>query len=112
MEFNRVIKGVQKFLSNEIYSKMNDWQEMLLRIAVTRTIGNTETLKETLKNNSFVKMFSIMDEQGNVEIDELLCDVKSQICEKGKITFSVPLFGTISFLPEDVDTLRRYIMEE
>jgi hypothetical protein len=112
MEFNRVINGILKFLNAEIYSKMNDWQEMIVRLAVSRMIQNTESLKQTLKDNSFVKTFSIMDEQGNVEIESLLRDIKTQISEKGKMTFSIPLFGTISFLPEDVDTLHRYIMEE
>lgn len=111
MEFDRVIKGISKFLDNEIYSKMNSWQEMIARITVSRVMGNTDALKETLKDNSIVKMLSVMDENGNVEIDGLLRDIKAQIVEKGKLTFTIPLFGTISFLPEDVDTLHRYIME-
>lgn len=111
MEFERVLQGIFKYLNAEIYSKMNDWQEMLARIAVSRLLGNTEMLKETLKNNAFVKTFSIMDENGHVEIEGLLRDIKAQITEKGKLTFSVPLFGTLSFVPEDVDVLRRHIME-
>jgi Tfp pilus assembly pilus retraction ATPase PilT len=111
MEFDRVMKGISKFLNAEIYSKMNDWQEMIARIAVSRIMGNTEALKHTLKENSIVKALSIMDESCNVDVENLLKDIKTQLVQKGKLTFAIPLFGNLSFVPDDVDTLRRYIME-
>ena len=111
MEFDTVINGISKFLNAEIYSKMNEWQEMLARIAVSRMIGNVDVLKRNLMNNSAVKMLSIMDDDGNVEIESLLNDIKTHIIQKGKFSISIPLFGKMSFLPEDVDTLRRHIME-
>lgn len=111
MEFDKVMRGIAKFLDNEVYCKMNDWQEMLARIAVSRVIGNTEALKTTLKNDSIVKVLSVMDDKGNVEIEGLLRDIKAHLTQKGKITLSISLFGNMSFVPDDVDTLRRYIME-
>ena len=111
MEFERVIKGITKYLNNEIYAGMNDWQEMLARIAVSRMIGNTNNLKNTLINNPFVRTFPIIDENGDVDIEGLLEDIKSQLNEKGKITFSLPMFGNFTFTPADVEKLHREIME-
>lgn len=111
MKLEKVINGILKYLNAEIYSGMNDWQEVLARIAVSRMVGNTEQLKQVLTNNAFVKTFAIMDGNGDVDVDGLTRDLRTQIAEKGKISFSLPMFGNFTFTAEDVDKLHRYILE-
>lgn len=111
MDFNKVINGINKYLNNEIFTKMNDWQEMLARIAVSRMIGNTETLKTSLMENPFLKTFAIIDSNGNVDVDGLMRDIKQQISQKGKLTLSFPLVGSFTFTADDVDVLHRTILE-
>jgi hypothetical protein len=111
MEFEKVLNGIIKYLNNEIYSGMNDWQEMLARIAVSRMVGNGDNLKHTLMNNAFIKTFAIMDENGIVDVDSLLNDIKNQISQKEKLTISLPMFGKFTFTAADVDKLYRTIME-
>lgn len=111
MEFEKVLNGIMKYLNNEIYSGMNDWQEMLARIAVSRMVGNGNNLKHILMNNAFIKTFAIMDENGMVDVDGLLNDIKNQINQKEKLTISLPMFGKFTFTAADVDKLHRSIME-
>lgn len=111
MHFDRVISGLIKYLDQEIYVGMNDWQEMLARIAVSRVIGNKDTLRTSLMNNPFVKTFAIIDENANVDVDGLIRDLKMQIEQKGKIEIAIPMFGKFTFTSEDIDKLHRTIME-
>ena len=111
MEFEKVLKGIMKYLNNEIYAGMNDWQDMLARIAVSRIIGNEQNLKNMLMTNPFVKTFAIIDENGIVDIEGLMRDIKTQIQEKEKISFSLPIFGRFTFTVADVDKLHRTILE-
>lgn len=111
MEFERVLKGIMKYLNNEIYAGMNDWQEMLARLAVSRIIGNEQNLKNMLMTNPFVKTFAIMDPNGMVDVEGLMRDIKTQIQEKEKISFSLPIFGRFTFTAADVDKLHRTILE-
>lgn len=111
MEFEKVLNGIMKYLNNEVYRNMNDWQEILARIAVSRVVGNEQNLKTALINNAYVKTFAIMDESGMVDVDGLMRDLKSQLEQKGKVTFSLPMFGTFTFTPEDVEKLHRTIKE-
>ena len=37
MNFDRVLNGLMKYMDREIFSSMNDWQEMLARIAELET---------------------------------------------------------------------------
>lgn len=90
---------------------MNDWQEFLARITVGRVFENKETVKTAIVNNGFIRTFGIVDEDGNVDIERLASDMKREIQRKEKLTVSIPLFGTITFHPEDVDSLYNMIME-
>jgi hypothetical protein len=105
MEFEKVLKGINKYLNNEIYNGMNDWQEVLARTAVSRFIGDGEKLKESLVNNGYVKTFAIMDENGDVDVDGLYKELKTAVEQKGKMTIKIPLFGSFTFTADDVDKL-------
>lgn len=111
VDFDRAINGVTRYINAEVYSRMNGWQEFLARLAVARMIGNTDHLKHSLINNPFVKTLALFDTDGNVDAEGLLDDMRCQMSEKGRITLDIPLFGAFTFTPDDVDKLRRYIME-
>ena len=111
MTLERVISGINKYINAEIYSTMNDWQEVLARIAVGRIAGNTSDLKRVLMENTFVKTFAIIDGNGNVDIASLLDDFRRQIQMKGKLDINVPMFGKFSFTLSDIDKLQNFISE-
>ena len=109
VEFNRVIDGLTRYLNNNLFSKMNDWQEVLARIAVGRIIENPEALKQSLAANGIVRTFAIMDSDGNVDLEPIMRDLKREVERKGKLSFDIPMFGKISFLPQDIDEIYREI---
>lgn len=110
IKFENVLDGVAKFIDDNIYSGMNDWQEIIARLAVGRIFNNRENLKSLLINNPIIRTFGIIDEDGNVDVQSLTADLKHEIERKGKLTVSVPLFGNITFKPEDVDNLYNTII--
>jgi hypothetical protein len=110
MEFNKVINGMIRFIDKEIMPQMNDWQEFVARMAVGRFVKNSETLKESLVENAFVRTFAIIDGQGMVDVDGLAADLKELIRNKGKLEFSIPMLGNFKFVESDVDKLYQYIM--
>ena len=109
MEFNSVLNGVVKFVDREIIVNMNPWQEIVARIAIARVLNNSQTIKESLSKNGFVRAFAIVDDKGNVDVDGLVCDLKKAISEKGCVEVGVPMFGNFKFVEKDVDTLYSYI---
>ena len=111
MSFEKVIEGILRYLNAEVYGKMSGWQEVLARVAVSRMVSNSEQLKESLMNNSFIRTFAIMDGNGNVDVDGLIKDLRTQIAEKEKLVVTLPMLGNFTFTPEDVDELHRYICE-
>lgn len=111
MEFEKVVRGILKYLDREIYGGMADWQEMIARIAIGRIFGDDDKLKTTLTSNPFLRTFAIIDEYGRVDVDGLMKDIKRQIEAKGKLEFNLPMLGKFSFVSSDVDCLHHYIKE-
>ena len=111
-DFNVVVDGISRYIDKEIYSGMNDVQEFIARVFIGRFISNEETVKNSLINNGFVRTFGIIDHEGKVDVDSLAKDIKREISRKGKISFSIPMFGEMTFTPSDVDELYRTITGE
>lgn len=109
--FEKVVDGLVKWIDAELYPHMNDAQELVARLMVSRIAGNTEALKVSFINNGIVRTFGIIDSDGMIDIDALAADIKKEIERKGKIVLSVPMFGKMTFVPGDVDTLKAYITE-
>ena len=109
MRFEKVIDGVARYLDRELYAGLNDWQEMIARITVSRVLGNKDQLKTILSGNPFLQTFAVINADGEVDVDTLLREIKTYITGKGKMTVTVPMMGTFTFKPEDVDKLRQYM---
>jgi hypothetical protein len=109
--FEKVIDGLTKYIDREIYHGMNDLQELAARVCVGRVINNTESIKKALMDNGFVRTFGIIDEEGMVDVDDLAKDIKREIERKGKLVVSLPMFGRLTFTPNDVDVIVNYIKE-
>lgn len=110
-KFEKVIDGISRYINAEIYTGMNDLQELLARMAVGRVISNEEAIKESLMNNGIIRTFDLIDREGMVDVDGLRNELKKEIERKGKISISIPMFGKLSFTPADVDSIYKYIVE-
>ena len=109
VEFNRVIDGLARYMNNNLFANMNDWQEIVARVAVGRIIGNPESLKQSLMANGIVRTFAVMDSEGNVDLEPIMRDLKREIDRKGKLTVEIPMFGKMSFVASDIDDIYREI---
>jgi hypothetical protein len=109
VNFNQVLDGLAKYLNKNFYSNLNDWQEIVARLAIGRITENAETLKQSLSANPFVRTFAIFDSDGNIDLEPIMRDLKREIERKGKLTVEIPMFGKISFLPQDIDELYQEI---
>ena len=110
--FEKVIDGISKYIDNEIYSGMNDLQEFAARVFIGRFISNEESFKNSLINNGFIRTFGIIDSDGMVDVDALMKDIKRELSRKEKLSISIPMFGTMTFVPSDVDAVYKTITGE
>ena len=109
---NRVLDGAVEFIETNIMPGMNDWQEVVARLAIGRIYDNREALQNFLVSTGYIRTFALIDDDGNVDIDRLTADLKREIEKKGKIEVNLKVFGKMKFNASDVDTLHRMITQE
>ncbi|MDE5576181.1 MAG: hypothetical protein K2J11_02170 [Oscillospiraceae bacterium] len=109
VKFEAVLDGAAKFLDKEVYPGMNDWQQIIARMFVGRIFNSREAIKAAVVNNGFIRTFGIVDENGDVDIESLATDLKTEMQRKEKLTFTIPLYGNLTFRPSDVDSLYEMI---
>lgn len=110
--FSRVLDGAAEFIEKDIMPSMNDWQEIAARIALGRVFDNRDAIKNYLINTGYLRTFTLIDEDGNVDIDRLAADLKREIDKKGKIEINLKVFGKMRFDTGDVEKLHRMITQE
>lgn len=111
VSFENVLAGIVKYLDQNIYAGMNDWQEVLARIAVSRVIESAENVKASLVKNNILKTFCVVDSEGNIDVERIAADLKREIDQKNSICVTIPVFGKYKFSSSDVNELTGYIME-
>lgn len=109
VSFERALDGVIKYIDAEIIGGMNEWQELVARMAIGRIAENSEAVKVAVLNNGIVRTFGVVDSNGMIDIDGLARDLKREIARKGKLTVKIPMFGVMTFKPEDVDKIHYMI---
>lgn len=109
VQFEKVLDGAVKFIDTEIISGMTEWQELIARMAIGRVVNNGDAVKNAVVNNGIVRTFGVVDSEGMIDIDSLAADLKREIGKKGKLTVKIPMFGALTFKPEDVDKIYNLI---
>ena len=89
--------------------KGNGIEKVIVGTTASLLIRKTGTIIEGYKDNKLVKMLGIIDDNGAVDVDTLVEEVKKNIPKEG-IKVEVPILGTLTFHKDDVDKLYNYIM--
>lgn len=111
MHYDKVVPGVYKYISAEVFPKLSDGKEMAARFFVKRITRNPKSLIDALQKNTFFNMMSIVDENGDVDLDGIVEDAKEILSAKNSIVLAVPAIGNFAFTCSDIDKLHKYIIE-
>lgn len=112
MKIDKVISGLIKYIDSTMMPTFNDDQQTLYLIACEMASQYPETVLNLINGNFAIRIFLSPDKDGNVDIDRAMKILKATAQRKGKVSMSVPKFGTISLTSEDFDEILHYIKEE
>ena len=109
--FTQVKTGVAKYITDEIVSKMDSWKKWVFGAGVSVAIARSDEIFAALRNNEFVKMLGVVDENGMIDIDAVYRAFKEQAESSSPISIDIPAIGKITLSAGDVDMLYQYIKQ-
>jgi len=105
----QVMQGLINYIDSEVMAKLPTSSKWIVGTAVGLASTRANEVVDMLHNNALAKMLGIIDENGMIEVDELMSALKTAANKYGKLEVSVPLVGRMSFSESDVDNLEAYI---
>lgn len=105
MEANKVINAIFKYLEKNMVPGMNDLQEVAFYAIKEAMDEEVESLVEIIKSKPLIRAVIAVDKTGDVDIEKLANRVRKGMEAKGGVSFDVPLYGPVRFVPDDIDNI-------
>ena len=110
-DFDTVINGIIRYIEKFIFPTLNKTQLFVGYTLLTRYRRNLSALRPMLEDNALLKPLRVFDDDGRVDIDSWMEDIKSTMEHYGKFELEIPFVGPYSFTKDDVDKLCQCIRE-
>lgn len=109
---DQIENGLTTFLDKNLMPMFDDsgWQKLVIGTGIAMAIRHNRHKVDELRENQYVKMIGIFDEDGMVDLEALKDEVKKRMPDKG-INIDIPMVGQITFKKSDIETLCECIEE-
>lgn len=105
----QVKKGAEMFCAKEIEKQLPVSKAFLFGTVAGVALSKIDSIAERARESPIVKQLGIISDDGEIDDEALFSAIKSQ-AEKGYAQFDIPIIGSLSFSPEDVEKLHQYIV--
>lgn len=107
---DQVMTGIINYADSEIMGKLPTSGKWIMGTAIGLATTKTNNIVDALRENAIAKMLGIIDDNGNVDVDALIGAMRQAADKYGKVSFDIPMIGTMTFSASDVDRLRTFIV--
>lgn len=111
VSLEKVMDAVFKFAEEEIFPNMQEIQEMIARSAAAWVFDSADAALDLIVHNKVARAFGFIDGKKNIDALRAIRYFRVQLERKQKITVTVPILGTFTFVPQDLDKIMKYIEE-
>lgn len=105
----QVLNGLVMYADKEIMPKLDTKGKIIMGTGIGIAVENAANILKSVPENEIVKMLGVVDETGQYDVDLVAKHLKNSANKYGKLQINVPFVGLLTFSPEDVDTLKKYI---
>lgn len=113
VSISKIETGLAKFIDYELIDKLeiNGWKRLVTASVSSIFIKKLSNILSRLQKNSFVEMLELFDEKGDIDLDLIYSEIKSNMPETG-IKIEIPgISVNVTLKDNDIDTLYKYIIE-
>lgn len=107
---DQIISGTINYIDSEIMPSLPTAGKWLVGAGVGIVKSRASSFISAITNNDMIKAVGIVDNNGMIDIDLVLENLKTSAKKYGKVTIEVPLTGTLSLSDSDIELIRSYIL--
>ncbi len=103
----QIINGIFLYIDNEVMPKLSTLNKIMIGTGAALAMKNSERLIDEML--TIGKSLGVVSDEGLIDADKVATELKNNAEKYGNVQFVIPFGGTVTFKPDDVDILRRYI---
>lgn len=108
VELNQIVKGIQKYLENELVTKMTGINKWIVGASLSMVLDNASNTFNQMKELPIVQSMGIINSDDMIDLDRLYKALLEE-SKKSAVTFQIPLVGSVTLKSEDVEKIYSYI---
>lgn len=106
---DQIMRGLMNYADVEILNKLPMSGKWIMGAMFSLASTKLNNIVNAFRENTLVKMLGVVDEDGMIDIDDLLVAMKDSANKYGNITLEVPMVGNLTFSSYDLDKVKSYI---
>lgn len=111
MKIETLAKTVVSYFEKNLVPGMTAAQEVAFYAVAEAVTEEAQSLVASVASNPVLRALVAMDKAGNIDHHKLLRRLRAGLEKKGKLPVTVPLYGAVTFCPEDLDELGAMLEE-
>lgn len=110
VSIEKVQRGIAAYMEQEIIARLPEGSlgKAAAKGAKFVFLARSKQALDTLAQNPVAKVFGLAD-TGELDVD-MACDAAKEAIGDSGLTVTLPVLGSLTFYPADVDTLKRMIV--
>ena len=111
MNAKKVVNTVFNYLEKNMVPGMNNLQEIAFYTVKEAINDEADNVIEMVKSKPFVRALAAINSEGDVDVEKLANRVRKGIEAKGYLSFDIPMYGPVRFVPGDIDNILMELKE-
>lgn len=111
MKFEHVVERLSKYVEHEVLPTMTNLQKIGILTFIGMIKKSPAAYKKKIMDDPLFKWLIIEDDNGEIEVDGMLCGLRDAVSKEGHAIIDSKMFGRMIFKPSDIEKLRHYIIE-
>lgn len=110
VSIEKVQRGIAAYMEQEIIARLPEGSlgKAAAKGATFVFLARSKQALDTFAQNPVAKAFGLAD-TGELDVD-MACDAAKEAIGDGGLTVTLPVLGSLTFYPADIDTLKRMIV--
>lgn len=107
---DEVVNGILRYAEHEVMPKLDTKSKIIMGTALGMATSSLDKAINALQGNELAQMIGAVNEDGLLDVDLIADNLKASSERYGNLSFTIPFTGGVmSFSPNDIDDVKRYI---
>lgn len=107
MKVEYIIDRMIRYIEEKMFPTMVNWQRVAFRTFMNRIKHKPIMFNRVLP---FLDFFEYSDENGNIDVDELIDNLREAVSTEGVLEIDIPMLGLkYNLSPSDIEELGRFM---